>query len=552
MPRTCLNSPDSFCYICGELTLKKNRRSITERVKKLYHLYFDCKIGDQDKPWSPHICCINCSSSLSKWFNRSGPGLSFGVPMVWREQRDHLTDCYFCLTVTEGFNSKNKHGIEYPNLLSAIRPVSHCADVPVPIPPASLPQSDSDSEPSSSNEEEFQPDFTSDKVPHLITQCDLNDLVRDLTLTKGQSELLASRLKEWNLLAADTKITVYRKRTMELCNLFTEEGELCYCNDINSLFDACGFQYKAEDWRLFIDASVNSTKAVLLHNGNLFPSLPVAYSVSMKETYTNLEHILHCINYTSHSWCICADLKVVALLTGLQSGYTKYCCFLCLWDSRARSEHYSRKYWPLRDTAHPGVNNVSNLPLINRDKIILPPLHIKLGLFKQFVKAMDHSLPAFNYITQKFPKLSTNKIKEGIFVGPQIRQLLLSDDFEATMNEVELAAWNSFKCLCSGFLGGTKAANYSELVDQLVQSYNMMGCNMSLKLHFLHSHLSFFHDNLGDVSDEHGERFHQDIAQMESRYKGKWSPAMLADFCWMLQRDQPHQKYKRQSMAKHF
>ena len=43
--------------------------------------------------------------------------------------------------------------------------------------------------------------------------------------------------------------------------------------------------------------------------------------------------------------------------------------------------------------------------------------------------------------------------------------------------------------------------------------------------------------NLGDVSDEHGERFHQDIATMENRYKGKCKPNMMADYCWPLKRD---------------
>ena len=38
---------------------------------------------------------------------------------------------------------------------------------------------------------------------------------------------------------------------------------------------------------------------------------------------------------------------------------------------------------------------------------------------------------------------------------------------------------------------------------------------MSLEIHFLHSHLYFFPENLGDVSDEHGEKFHQGIAIME-------------------------------------
>jgi hypothetical protein len=62
---------------------------------------------------------------------------------------------------------------------------------------------------------------------------------------------------------------------------------------------------------------------------------------------------------------------------------------------------------------------------------------------------------------------------------------------------------------------------------------------MSLNIHFLHFHLDFFRDNLGAVSDEHGERFHQDIASMEKRYQVKWSPSMLADYCWTLKRDVP-------------
>mgnify|MGYP003623502640 CR=1 FL=1 len=70
---------------------------------------------------------------------------------------------------------------------------------------------------------------------------------------------------------------------------------------------------------------------------------------------------------------------------------------------------------------------------------------------------------------------------------------------------------------------------------------------MSLKVHFLHSHLDFFPENLGDVSDEHGEHFHQEISAMEKRYQGKWNPNMLADYCWTIKRDAPQAKYKRKS-----
>ena len=79
------------------------------------------------------------------------------------------------------------------------------------------------------------------------------------------------------------------------------------------------------------------------------------------------------------------------------------------------------------------------------------------------------------------------KIREGIFVGPQIRQLLYDDNFDTLMNQAELNAWLSFKSLCSNFLGSNKAENYRELVDNLSTSYHVLGCQMSLKIHILHS-----------------------------------------------------------------
>ena len=114
------------------------------------------------------------------------------------------------------------------------------------------------------------------------------------------------------------------------------------------------------------------------------------------------------------------------------------------------------------------------------------------------------------------------------------------------------AAWKSLKNICSGFLGNHKAENYHEIVSDLVNSYKAMGCNMSLKLHFLDSHLEFFPENLGAVSDEHGEHFHQQISTMERRYQGKWSPNMLADYCWSMKRDNPKAKYSRKSSSTTF
>ena len=63
----------------------------------------------------------------------------------------------------------------------------------------------------------------------------------------------------------------------------------------------------------------------------------------------------------------------MTMLTGLQPGYAKFCCFLCLWDSRARAEHYVRKHWAARDEIKQGKHNIKQKPLLQSDKIHLPP-----------------------------------------------------------------------------------------------------------------------------------------------------------------------------------
>jgi hypothetical protein len=60
-------------------------------------------------------------------------------------------------------------------------------------------------------------------------------------------------------------------------------------------------------------------------------------------------------------------------------------------------------------------------------------------------------------------------------------------------------------------------------------------------------HLDFFPQHCGSVSDKHGERFHQDNAAMEGRYKGKWSPSMLVDYLWTLMCDSPNLTFNRQA-----
>jgi hypothetical protein len=194
----------------------------------------------------------------------------------------------------------------------------------------------------------------------------------------------------------------------------------------------------------------------------------------------------------------------------------------------------------------PGNKNVIYKPLVDRRNKILPPLHIKLGLTKNFVKAMDRNGDGFQYLKLKFPVLSDARIKEGIFVGPHIRELLKDEHFESVLKFFGAVSLESFKNVCEHFFGNNRADNYKLFIDNLLQAYQNLGCNMSLKIHFLHSHLDFSPHNRGHVSDEHGERFHQDIATMEKRYQGRWKPSMLADCCWTLIREAPDD-YKRGS-----
>jgi len=113
--------------------------------------------------------------------------------------------------------------------------------------------------------------------------------------------------------------------------------------------------------------------------------------------------VTEAINYDTFKGQICGNLQVTALLLGLQQGFTKYCCFTCEWDSRARSLHYSRKDWPARKSVEPGNMNVENQPLVEPSKIWLPSMRLKLGLMKHFVMAVNQEEAAFSYLLESSP-----------------------------------------------------------------------------------------------------------------------------------------------------
>ena len=122
---------------------------------------------------------------------------------------------------------------------------------------------------------------------------------------------------------------------------------------------------------------------------------------------------------------------------------------------------------------------------MDRDKILFPPLHIKLGLIKQFTKALDKDGGCFAYLCHAFPGLTTEKLKAGIFDGPQLRKLIRDPEFENSMNKVELEAWKAFVLVVKNFLGNNKASNCVELVANMLIAFRNLGCNMNIKMHYL-------------------------------------------------------------------
>lgn len=107
----------------------------------------------------------------------------------------------------------------------------------------------------------------------------------------------------------------------------------------------------------------------------------------------------------------------------------------------------------------------------------MPPLHIKLGLFKNFVKALlkRGNSVAFEYLKSVFHNVSDAKIKEGVYVGPQITKLLKDSKFDSILSEDESKAWKSFGLVVSSFLGNFRSPNYEDIIQDLLKNYEKIG-----------------------------------------------------------------------------
>jgi len=140
------------------------------------------------------------------------------------------------------------------------------------------------------------------------------------------------------------------------------------------------------EWRLFIDFTIRSLKAVLLHTQSISreetrilnsagtDQIPYPQSVFMRP-YQDLWNVVRTKRSTH-----------------------KFAIFPCEWNITARDIHWTRKGWPKREDLIPGYENVVQ----DNQKILLPPLTIKIGITEQFVKALDRGGHASNTSTLSF------------------------------------------------------------------------------------------------------------------------------------------------------
>ncbi|GBO32053.1 hypothetical protein AVEN_23841-1 [Araneus ventricosus] len=68
---------------------------------------------------------------------------------------------------------------------------------------------------------------------------------------------------------------------------FCQDGDVIFCNDVESSFKALELQHNSQEWCLFIDSSKISLKAVLLLSHH--PSTPVECSRSYERKIGSLE-----------------------------------------------------------------------------------------------------------------------------------------------------------------------------------------------------------------------------------------------------------------------
>ena len=149
-----------------------------------------------------------------------------------------------------------------------------------------------------------------------------------------------------------------------------------------------------------------------------------------------------------------------------------------------------------------GSHNIIQNYLVNPNRILFHPFHIKLGLMIHFIKVLDQNGSTMQFLRRKFPKISEAKITAGILNGPQIRELIHDNNFDNSINVLTLRIWIAFKSIIQHFLVNHRSEDYENLVDEIMDCMKRLGSRMSIMMYFLRSHLDYFPCSCCDFSED--------------------------------------------------
>lgn len=273
---------NAFCYVCGHMVPKsegKERKNLfSVEFKFAYTRYFD-EVDLSGEDFTPNAVCMACYCNLSHWLHRRRTKLHFIKPVIWmKDPNGHdASRCYACINFDPTFNKKKSKTKKYVAAFTASLPVPLSAGVEPPKAPSPdtvsvLTAASGLTDAPDAQDPDWMPDVE-DNQPKPLTQNEMDYIVAKLGLSQRNSEMLASFLKRRKLTKQDVSATAYRKRQAEYQKLYTvnDENTFTYCNDIKGLVNKLEMEYIAGDWRLFIDGSVSSLKAVWLHKTNNRP-----------------------------------------------------------------------------------------------------------------------------------------------------------------------------------------------------------------------------------------------------------------------------------------
>lgn len=287
-----------FCYVCALYTPKqkhKNPKFINRTILQNYEQFFRIPYGHK-LSYAPEIVCKSCSAGLAAVKRGEKRSIDYVSPALWLPIDEHNElDCYFCQTATIGKNYMHRKTMIYGDHVGTMLPARKsfeefsftASETTKNVNKRSVDEAPTEEDPdvvseistggaSTGSQEKssgesavsvYRPYYISPKKERKVVKLNQNrfdDLVRTLKLAPNLADILGSRLQEWGLTEQEFLLTKGRNRayTAKFDQWFRTDvnSQLVYCRDIDGLFNELNFPHHPEQWRLFIDSSINSLK----------------------------------------------------------------------------------------------------------------------------------------------------------------------------------------------------------------------------------------------------------------------------------------------------